>query len=63
MQRENVIEMKRPSEILMYLSGKTLRAVHLEMGGNPEYLFDTDGTPVLSEEFYEITSEGIKRVA
>ena len=47
----------------MYLSGATLRAVHLEMGGNPEYLFDTDGTPVLEGEFYEVTPAGIKRVA
>jgi hypothetical protein len=63
MQRGNVIEMKRRPDVLMYLSGKTLRSVHLEMGGNPEYLFDTDGTPVLESEFYEVTPAGIKRVA
>ena len=57
------IEAKRTKEApIMYVYGHTLRALHLEMGGNPEYLFDTDGTPVLDAEYYEITSARIKRL-
>ncbi len=47
---------------VMYVYGKTLREIEREMGGNPEHLFDTDGTPVLDGEFYEVTSAGIERV-
>lgn len=46
----------------MYVYGRTLRALEVQMGGNPERLFDSDGAPVVDEEFYEVTSAGIKRV-
>ena len=48
---------------VLYVYGRTLREIEREMGGNPEHLFDIDGTPVLDSEFYEITSCGIQRVA
>ena len=57
-----VIEMRLPLEQheAAYLTGRTLRII---AGIRGKVLFDTDGTPVLDDEFYEITSEGIKRVA
>lgn len=58
------INRKRQREDLrvMYVYGKMLRALETELGGNPDHLFDTHGTPVLDNEYYEITSAGIRRL-
>lgn len=45
----------------LFVTGKTLRLLAAER--DCFLLFDRDGTPVLDEEFYEVTAEGIKRVA
>jgi hypothetical protein len=56
-----VIEMKITWEREpMWLTGETLLRIALPLG---RVLFDTNGTPVLREEFYEVSGEGIKRVA
>jgi hypothetical protein len=44
----------------MYLTGETLLKIARPIG---RVLFDTEGTPILREEFYEVSGEGIKRVA
>ena len=44
----------------MYLSGKTLLTI---ANACDRTLFDRDGTPVLASEYYQVTSEGISRVA
>ena len=64
MSRVIAINRKHEREDLrvMYVYGKTLRDLERQMGGNPEHLFDTHGTPVLDQEFYEITSKVIRRV-
>lgn len=56
----NVIEMRLPlSEAeVAYLTGRTLLTL-----ANGRVLFDVHGTPVLADEFYEVTGRGIKRVA
>lgn len=61
MEKIIAINYQEDSRVL-YVYGKTLRALEREMGGNPEHLFDSDGTPVLDEEYYQITSAGIKRL-
>jgi hypothetical protein len=45
----------------LFLTGKTLRLLGAEC--DVFQLFDKDGTPVLNEEFYEVTAEGIERIA
>jgi hypothetical protein len=45
---------------VMYLTGKTLRLLAAEHG--VLLLFDSDGTPVLNNEFYEVTKDGISRI-
>jgi len=44
----------------MWLTGKTLRLLAAEKGCF--LLFDKDGTPVLDQEFYSVTAEGIERI-
>lgn len=66
MKHDNVIEIRNNTQTvnppMLYVYGKTLRSLEREMGGNPEHLFDTHGTPVLDLEYYEITSAGIRRL-
>ena len=59
MQAESPIRLTT-GEVL-YLTGKTLRLLAAEC--DVVQLFDKDGTSVLNEEFYEVTAEGIVRVA
>jgi hypothetical protein len=54
------VKMLSMGEVL-YLTGKTLRLLAADL--DVLDLFDTDGTPVLNEEFYEVTAEGIERIA
>ena len=49
-------------EELMYLSGATVRLMAVQKGGDPEHLFDTDGTPILVDEMYEVSWRGLKRI-
>jgi len=53
---------KREPRTVVYLYGRTIRILTRERGSDPERLFDTDGTPVLNDELYEITDNGIERV-
>ena len=59
----NVIEMRLPlaKPESMYLYGRTL--LRIAKLRDEHVLFDTDGAAVCAEEFYEVTSAGIKRVA
>lgn len=45
---------------LMYLTGKTLRLLAAEH--DCFLLFDSDGTPILDQEFYVVSKDGIRRV-
>jgi hypothetical protein len=45
---------------MCFLYGKTLRLLAAEH--DCFVLFDSDGTPVLDEEYYVISREGIRRV-
>jgi hypothetical protein len=54
---EEHVKEKRPCA---YLTGATLRELADENGWHP--LFDSDGTPVLCDEFYAVTSTSIIRV-
>ncbi len=62
MSKVIAINREREEVPMLYVYGKTLRSLEREMGGNPEHLFDTDGTPVLDSQYYEITSAGIRRL-
>jgi len=53
---------KRDPRTEVYLYGRTLRILTRERGSDPERLFDTDGTPVLDDELYQVTDKGIERV-
>jgi len=53
---------KREPRTVVYLYGRTIRILTRERGSDPERLFDTDGTPVLNDELYQITDNGIERV-
>lgn len=44
----------------LYLTGKTLRLLAAEH--DVFLLFDTDGTAVVNDEFYAVSSEGIERI-
>ena len=45
---------------MLYLYGKTLRLLAAEH--DCFLLFDSDGTPILDQEFYVVSKDGIRRV-
>jgi hypothetical protein len=45
---------------MMFLYGKTLRLLAAEH--DCYLIFDSDGTPVLEDEYYVVSKDGIRRV-
>ena len=57
-----IIEFKLPmkrSEEPMFLTGRTLLLIARVRG---QVLFDIHGTPILSDEYYKVSSDGIERI-
>jgi hypothetical protein len=57
-----IIEMKLPirkDEEPMFLTGRTLLLIARVRG---QVLFDIHGTPILADEYYKVSSDGIERI-